>query len=401
MKGGSRGQGTEGGVDFNLPEELQLLKETARRFVDKELIPLERECRPEGEEMPERFLRPLQEKARALGFWLLDVPQEYGGAGLSLLARCVIAEEVSRTVALPFRGNELFGPEARPVLFHCSEEQRGRFLYPVLRGEKRVCFAQTEPDAGSDPASMRTRAARAGEEFILNGTKRFITGAGRADFAQVMAVTDAEKRARGGITCFIVELKSPGVTLDRQWPTMMGDAPWQIVFDNVRVPAANVIGKIGQGFSLAQKWITEGRIRGHGARCLGIAQRALDMTIDYARIRVTFGQPLSERQAVQFMVADSAMELHTARLLVYECAWRHDRGEEVRDLSYMVKITCTEMVSRVVDRAIQIHGGIGLTKDLPLELWYRQVRSIRITEGPAEVLRWRLAQNLLKAQRKP
>lgn len=386
-------------MDFNLPEELQMLKETVRRFVDKELIPLEREYRPEGEEMPEKLLRPLQEKTKALGLWMLDVPPEYGGAGLDLLSRCVIAEEISRSVALPFRGNELFGHEVRPVLFHCNEEQKERFLQPVLRGEKKFCFAQTEPDAGSDPAAMRTRAIRDGDHYILNGTKRFITGAGQADYAQVMAVTDPEKRARGGITCFVVDMKSPGVILERQWPTMMGDAPWQIVFENVRVPEANVIGKVGEGFSLAQKWIQEGRIRGHGARPVGIAERSLDMMMDYAQNRVTFGRPLADRQAVQFMIADSATELHAARMLVYECAWRHDRGEDVRNLSYMVKITCTEMASRVVDRAIQVHGGVGLTKDLPLEWWYRQVRSIRITEGATEVLRWRLAQNLMRQHR--
>lgn len=384
-------------MDFDLPEELQMLKETVRRFVEKELIPLEREFRPEGEEMPERLLKPLQEKAKAIGLWLLDVPEEYGGVGLGLLPRCVIAEELFRTVAVPFRNNEIFGPEVRPVLFHCNEEQKQRFLTPVLKGEMRVCFAQTEPDAGSDPASMRTRAVRDGDYFILNGTKRFITGAGRADFAQVMALTDPEKRARGGVTCFMVDMKSPGVLLERRWPTMMGDAPWQIVFDNVKVPVANVIGDVGGGFSLAQKWITEGRIRGHGARCLGIAGRALDMMMDYSHHRVTFGRPLADRQAVQFMVADSAMELHACRLMVYECAWRHDQGEDVRNLSYMVKVMATEMVGRVVDRSIQVHGGVGLTKDLPLEWWYRQVRAIRITEGATEVLRWRLAQNLLKA----
>ncbi len=386
-------------MDFNLPEELQMLRETVRRFVDRELIPLEREFRPEGDDMPEALLGPIQEKAKAVGLWMLDVPQEYGGAGLNLLSRCVIREEVARTVVIPFRQNEVFGPEVRPVLFYCNEEQRERFLLPVLRGEKRACFAQTEPDAGSDPASMRTRAVRDGNEFIINGTKRFITGAGNSDFAQVMAVTDPEKRARGGITCFIMDLKSPGVTLARQWPTMMGDAPWEIVFDNVRVPATNVIGNVGAGFSLAQQWITDGRIKGHGASSLGMAQRALDMMIDYAHHRVTFGQPLSERQAVQFMIADSAMELHAARLMVYECAWRYDRGENVRNLSYMVKVVCTEMASRVVDRAIQVHGGIGLTKELPLEWWYRQIRSIRITEGATEVLRWRLAQSMLKASR--
>lgn len=386
-------------MDFDLPEELQLLKRTVRRFVDSELIPLERTYRHDGEgPMPEHLLKPLQEKTKGMGLWLLDVPAEYGGAGLGLLARCVIHEEIWRSAALPFRGQELFGPEVRPVLFHCNDEQKERFLKPVLRGAMRVCFAQTEPDAGSDPASMQTRAMRHGDDFILNGTKRFITGAGRADYAQVMAVTDLEKRARGGVTCFLVNLKSPGVLLERQWPTMMGDAPWQIVFDSVRVPAANIVGKVGEGFSLAQQWIQEGRIKGHGARPLGIAERALEMMIDYSRHRVTFGRPLAERQAVQFMIADSATELHAARLMVYECAWRHDCGEDVRNLSYMVKITCTEMASRVVDRSIQVHGGIGLTKDLPLEWWYRQIRSTRITEGATEVLRWRLAQNILKGR---
>lgn len=383
-------------MDFNLSEELQMLKETVRRFIDKEVIPLEREFRPEGEEMPDHLLKPLQEKAKALGLWLLGVPEEYGGAGLNLLARCIIAEEMSRSVAVPYRSNELFGPEVRPVLFYCNEEQKQRFLFPVLRGEKRICFAQTEPDAGSDPAGMQTRAISDGDDFILNGTKRFITDAGRSNYAQVMAVTDPQKRARGGITCFIVDMKSPGVVLERQWPTMMGDAPWEIVFQDVRVPAANAIGKIGEGFTLGQKWLTEGRIQGHGARPLGMAQRALDMMIEYSQIRVTFGRPLADRQAIQFMIADSAMELHAARLLVHECAWRHDQGEDVRQLSYMVKIVCTEMASRVVDRSIQVHGGLGLTKELPLEWWYRQLRSLRITEGATEVLRWRMAQHIIQ-----
>jgi acyl-CoA dehydrogenase len=180
---------------------------------------------------------------------------------------------------------------------------------------------------------------------------------------------------------------------------MMGDTPGQIHFDNVRVAAADMIGGEGQGFAIAQKWIEEGRVRGHGARPVGIASRALDMMIEYSKIRTTFGQPLANRQAIQFMIADSAMELHAVRNMVYECAWRVDRGEDVRDLSYMVKVMATEMAIRVVDRAIQVHGGLGLMKELPLEWWYRQIRSTRITEGANEVLRWRLGQNIIRAHK--
>jgi len=383
-------------MDFHLSDELLMLQSTVRRFVDEELIPLEAEYRPEADAMPEEMLRPLQQKAKSIGLWLLDVPKEYGGADLDLLTRCVIAEEVGRTVVIPYRINEVFGPEVRPPLFYCNEEQKDRYLYPVLKGEKRMCFALTEPDAGSDPAGMQTRAVLDGDDFILNGTKRFISGAGYSQFAQVMALTDPEKRARGGITSFLVDLDTPGVSLARRQPTMMGDSPWEIVFDNVRVPVANVLGEVGAGFSLAQEWLTDGRVRCHGSQSVGMAQRALDMMMDYAQDRVTFGKRLAERQAVQFMIADSSMEVHAARLMVYDCAWRYDQGENVRDLSYMVKITCTEMAGRVVDRAIQVFGGMGLTKELPLEWMYRQLRSIRITEGATEVLRWRLAQNLLK-----
>ena len=301
-------------MDFNLPEELQILKATVRKFVDRELIPLERECRPEGEDMPEQFIKPLQEKAKAIGLWLLDVPQEYGGAGLDLMSRCVIMEEVARTIAIPFRYAPIFGPEVRPVLFHCNEERRSDFLMPVIEGKIRTCFAQTEPDAGSDPAGMKTRAVKDGDHYVINGTKRFITGAKTADYAQVIAVTDPVKGARGGVSCFMVSMKAPGVTLEKLWPTMMGDTPGQIHFENVHVAAAKLIGGEGQGFSIAQKWIEEGRVRGHGARPVGIASRALDMMIEYAKVRTTFGQPLANRQAIQFMIADSAMELHACRL---------------------------------------------------------------------------------------
>ncbi len=384
-------------MDFELPRDVKMLQGLLRKFVDQELIPIEMQVNLD-EEIDPAVLKPLQEKVKALGLWHLEVPKEYGGLGMGLLPRCVVQEEISRTKALPFRHNDLFGPTIGPILYHCNDEQKERFLFPAMRGEIDVCFAQTEPDSGADPGGMRTRAVRDGDHYILNGSKRFITGAGKADYAQVVCVTDPEKRQRGGISVLMVDMKSPGVTLVRQWPTMMGDKPWEIAFDNVRVPVENRIGEEGKGFGLAQNWLTFGRVQGHGARSLGIAQRSLEMAMDYARQRVTFGQPLSERQAIQFMIADSAIELQAARLMVYDCAWRYDQGEDVRNESYMVKVFCTEMASRVVDRAIQIHGGVGLTMDLPLQYWYRQMRSIRITEGVTEVLRWRLARNLIRAR---
>ena len=197
----------------------------------------------------------------------------------------------------------------------------------------------------------------------------------------------------------MVDMKSPGVNLVRQWPTMMGDKPWEISFDNVRVPVENRIGEEGKGFApRPRSWLTFGRVQGHGARCVGIAQRA-HRHGDGLRPPARHLRPAAaERQAIQFMIADSAIDIHAARLMVYSTAWRYDQGEDVRNESYMTKIFCTEMASRVVDRAIQIHGGVGLTKELPLEYWFRQVRSIRITEGVTEVLRWRMARNLIRAR---
>jgi acyl-CoA dehydrogenase len=385
-------------MDFDLPAETIELRERARRFFTEVLLPLEKPISPAGEPSNETVSR-LQSEARSYGLWQLDVPVEYGGQGRGLLDVCVVAEEVERSPVLPFRQNDILGPKPGAILYSLSPEQQDRYLLPVLRGEKRTCFAQTEPGAGSDPASLSTAAVRRGDGYVLNGTKRFIGAADRADFAQVICRTKADGDDRGGdISCLLVDMDSPGVELVRPWPTMMGDAPWEIRFSDVHVPVENLVGQSGTGFSLAQRWLTHGRIKNHGARCTGIADRALAMSIAHATQRQTFGEPLADRQAVQFMVADSVIELEAARLLLYRCAWAYDQGRPVKDESYIVKLTCTETAGRIVDRAIQIHGAIGLTTDLPLEYWYRQLRSMRITEGAAEVLRWRLARNVMRAQ---
>jgi acyl-CoA dehydrogenase len=381
-------------MDFDLPEELQMLKDTVRKFVDKELIPIEMHTIENMELKPEIRER-LEKKTKDMGLWMFDVPEEYGGGGLGSLAQVLVWEELSRTVALPSRGQGIFGPEVRPILYALNPDQKKRFMDPVLRGEKKLCFMQTEPDAGSDPASMKTRAVRQGEHYIINGTKRFITGAGDADIGQLMAVTDPAKGAHGGISCFMVDMKTPGLTLVTRYKTMMGEEPWHITFDDMKVPAENLVGKEGEGFKLAQKWLAIGRLK-HGARALGVAERCIEMGASYSKQRITFGKPLSERQGITFKLADSYVELHAARLMVYQAAWKNDQKKDIRNEAYMAKLFADEMSFRVVDRVLQIHGGVGLTLDLPLAKWFVDQRSRMITEGASEVMRMVIAREVLK-----
>ncbi len=380
-------------MDFELPEELRLLKENIRRFVDRELIPLEREVVNDiklQKELPQR----LRDKVEGLGLWLFDVPEEFGGRGLGMMAKVVVWSEVSRTTALPARNLNIFGPAVSPILYTLEGEAREQYLLPVIRGEKKSCFAQTEAEAGSDPAAMRTNAVRDGDFYVINGVKRFITGADEADFAQVFAVTDPEKRSRGGITGFLVDMDTPGVRVAASYDLMVDDKPCEIVFDNVRVPAWKRIGKEGEGFKQAQSWLNSGRIR-HGARSLGVIERCLELGISYAKQRKTFGALLAERQSVQWPLIDSYMDAHKLRLMIYHAAWKFDRGEDCREEAFMVKIFGDERSFWAADRCMAIHGGMGLSKELPIERFFRDQRSMMITEGAVEVLRMALARMIL------
>jgi acyl-CoA dehydrogenase len=372
-----------------LAPELDDVRRSLRRFVERELFPFER--RP----MSDAQRAEVQAKARAAGFWLMDVPEALGGQGLGLLGLSVFWHEISRTIAVPARDHSLFGPSVGPILLSLQGVQKQRFLDPVLAGTKTACFAQTEPDAGSDPAAMRTRARRSGTGYLINGVKRFITHADKADFAQVFAVTDPEKGARGGISCFLVDMHAPGVGIAAKHQTMMGDAPCEIVFENVEVAEDCRVGAEGQGFALAQGWLNAGRIR-HGARACGVAERCLALTIDHAQQRKTFGEPLSERQGVQWMLADCFTELYATSLMVRDAAAKLDAGQDARAETYMVKIYGDEMGFRVADRCLQLHGGLGLTTELPLETFWREQRSFMITEGPSEVLRTALAKLIFR-----
>jgi acyl-CoA dehydrogenase len=381
-------------MDFELPEELRLLKENIRRFVDRELIPLEREV-VNDIKLQKDLPRRLRDKVEALGLWLFDVPEEFGGLGLGMMAKVVVWSEVSRTTALPARYVEIFGPPVSPILYTLEGDARENYLLPVIRGEKKSCFAQTEADAGSDPAAMRTTAVRDGDGYVINGVKRFITNADEADFAQVFAVTDPEKRARGGITGFLVDMNTPGVKVTASYDLMIDDRPCEVVFNNVRVPVGNRIGKEGEGFKHAQSWINSGRIR-HGARSLGVIERCLELGKSYAKQRKTFGAYLADRQAIQWPLIDMYMDAHKLRLMLYHAAWRFDRGEDCREDAFMVKIFGDERSFAAADRCMAIHGGIGLSKELPIERFFRDQRSMMITEGAVEVLRMALARIILR-----
>ena len=382
------------GMNFELPEELRMLKDTVRKFVDRELIPIELRSR-EGHELKPEVRVDLEKKAEALGLRHYDVPQEHGGLGLGLMAQVVVWSELRRSVALPPRGADIFGPSVSPILYHLNESQKQTYLQRTIDGEIKWCFAQTEPDAGSDPGRMLTTAVRRGDVYVINGRKRFITGADKAHYAQVFAATDRSKGSRGGISAFIVDMKTPGVQLLRAEELMISDRPWEIAFDNVEVPADNLIGDEGDGFKHAQNWINMGRVR-HGARAIGVIERCLELATAYAKQRITFGRPLADRQAVQWMLADSYVDLHQLRLMVQHAAWKNDRGGDIRTEAYMVKNFGNTRSFTAADRCMQIHGGAGFSKDLPIETFWREQRSMAITEGPTEVLQSAIARQVLK-----
>lgn len=379
--------------DADLPDELVLLRATLRGFVDEHLVPLERL----GGRPDEPTVAALREQAKALGLFLPEVPEEMGGPGLSMLGRTVFWEEIGRSPAMPARDGGVFGPVVGPVLLHrLDPAQRERYLFPVLRGERLPCFALTEPDAGSDPAAIRLRAVRDGAHYVVSGTKRFITDADRADFAQLVCVTDPARGARGGISLLLVDLDSPGVRIAARYETMMGDRPCELALDEVRVPAANLVGAEGDGLRLAQDWITEGRILRHGARSCGVAERCLELAARQVTHRVTFGAPLADRQAAQLMLADTYAELQAARGLVRRAARALDAGRDARLDSWVAKTVATEMGFRAADRCLQLHGGLGLTRDLPIERMWREQRSFMITEGAAEVMRVAIARRVIE-----
>jgi len=384
-------------MSFELPEEVRMLGDTVRKFVDLELIPIERQARDEAHphKLKPDLRQHLMAKAKEIGLAGYDVPVEYGGLGMGLVAKVTVWIELSRSIALPSRNVDILGPNVSPILYHLNEAQKKKYLLPTIAGELKWCLAQTEPDAGGDPGSMRTTAVRRGDHYVVNGMKRFISHADEANYCQLIAATDRSKGSHGGISAFIVDMKTPGVRLLRAQELVVDDRPWEIAFENVKVPLADRIGEEGDGFRHAQHWLNVGRIR-HGARGVGIMQRCLELATPYSKQRVTFGAPLADRQAVQWMLVDTYLEMHQLRLMVYDAAWKYDHGRDIRTEAYMAKIFGDSQSFHAADRCVEIHGGMGLATDLPIEKFWRDQRSMMITEGPIEILKMTLARHILR-----
>jgi acyl-CoA dehydrogenase len=384
-------------MDFSLSDEERAIRDTARQFIAREVMPLEQEAlRRERAHQPgldRSELVELRQRAKKFGFWGLSTPEEYGGMNLPAVLQSLIWTEVGRSFV-----QFTFGGEADNILYRCDDKQKEEYLIPTIAGDRISCFAITEPGAGSDAANIKLSARKDGDDWVLNGEKTFITNGNDADFAIVVAVNDRDKGVRrGGTTAFLVD-RSMGWR--SEFIQTMGEGgPASLIFEDVRVPSRNILGGIGQGFELGMEWIGKGRYL-IPSSALGIAERALEMAIDHANTRETFGRPIGTTQAIQWMIADSEVELEAARWLILRAAWTIDQGEDPRHTSSMAKLYGAGMVNRVVDRVMQIHGGMGYTRELPIERWYRQVRLMRIYEGTDEMQRLIIARDLLRGYTK-
>jgi alkylation response protein AidB-like acyl-CoA dehydrogenase len=387
-------------MDFAVPEEVELLKQTLGRFVTDEVIPLERENSLTWDTAPPKELRKqVRLRSKELGLYGADMPEEVGGGGISFSGRCLLEIEANFHDTVFFEDvlGGVSGPT--PVLLACTEEQREKYLYPVVRGETTTCFALSEPDAGSDATSLQTRADKKDGFFVLNGTKNIITNGPQADFAMTFAVTDEKLGARGGITCFLVDKDQPGFSVSRAHQCM-GFTGFQgeLVFEDCQVPAENVLGQEGYGLLLALDWINSNRVK-TGAMAVGTARRLLKISAEYAKQRSQFGNPIATYQAIQFKLADMATELFAAENMVYRTAWMRDQGMDIRKEAAITKLYCSEMVNRAAYEAIQIHGGVGCLRETNVERVYRAVRVLTILEGTSEMQRLTIARRLLKEER--
>lgn len=384
-------------MDFELAEEHRMLADLVQRFVRDELMPLEgavleREANGQGAYLTADERNRLDKISNDMGLWSLDAPEDAGGMGMPHVALVAVNEALGSTVATYTLPPD--SPNLRMLMTAVNEQQRKAYLEPYARGETISAIGISEPGAGADPSGMITRAVRDGDDWIINGRKIWITRAAEADFTILMAITDKEKKARGGMSAFLVDRDTPGFNVLRRIPMLGGEFTYEVTLEDCRIPGWKLLGEEGQGFGPMQVRLGTRRME-MAAWCIGAAQRALDMMRAYAPQRKTFGHKLSERQSIQWWVADGAAKIHAARLMAYDCAWKIDQGRDVRTEISMIKFFATEMAQEIIDNAMQCFGAMGMTKEMPLHLFAGRIRNMRIYDGPSEVHRMVVARNLM------
>ena len=402
-------------MHVGLPPELDALKNTIRQIVQDECYPLESEflANPSQEGvnepgaprgiaealsgllgvLPEASWNRLNKISKDTGIYTSFVPEEYGGGGMGALGHVILDEEVHKSIVqLPT------SPVPLMMVGAATPDQEKQYLLPSVEGKLHYAFGQTEPNAGSDPGGMmQTRAILDGDDWVINGTKTFISGAASSDYILLQAVTDPDKRQRGGITMFIIDNPSPGLSFDpiRLWVNPGKPQQYTVNLDNVRVPQTKVLGEVGQGFTLGQKWLVHHDRMLRGSMATGILSRALEMAVDWAKERVTYGRPIADRQAIQYMLTDVYTDIMTLRSIVRETAARADSGEDVRVEASMIKYCAGEWGWRSIDKVMQVFGGTGETLDLPIAHWYHILRHARIGGGTSEIHKFVMARGLL------
>jgi acyl-CoA dehydrogenase len=387
-------------IDFTVPPELETARQAVAAFMDQHVYPNENQI-VEDEGIPVELEGELQDKVKAQGLWAPHLPKEWGGMGIGFIGQALVNEIIGRSVI----GPRIFGnaaPDAgnaELLLIAATPEQKEQYLRPLSSGEVRSCFAMTEPEvSGSDPTGLRTSAVREGDEWVINGHKWFISGAIGSAFAIVMAVTDSAADPYGRASMILVPTDTPGFNIIRAVGVMGSGGVGghcEIRFENCRVPAGNLLGEEGKGFKLAQARLGPGRIQ-HCMRWVGAAQRSFEMMCRYSLKRQSFGEPLAKKQTIQNWIADSAAEINAARLMTLNAAWKMDRGDDARVEISLIKFYGARVLNDVIDRAIQVHGALGYSKDTPLEMFYRDARAARIYDGPDEVHRQVVAQRILQ-----
>ncbi len=388
-------------MDFDLPPSVAALGERVRAFVEDEVIPLEPQAKA-ADGLPPELLAALRQKAKAAGLWTPQLPVEYGGQGLDLIGICAVFEQAGRSLLGPLALNCSAPDEGNMHLLHLAATpgQKEKYLRPLAAGDLRSSFAMTEPHpgAGADPTMIQTTAVRDGDRWVIDGHKWYATGGDGAAFYIVMARTHPEVEPARGCSLFLVDTGTPGLEFVRRVPGLGVHVPGghaELKFNHCAVPASQMLGSEGRGFQLTQQRLGPARLT-HCMRWIGIAQRAQEIAGARAKERTAFGGPLAGHQAVQWMLADSALDLHASRLMVWHAAWKLGQGDEARQETSMCKVFVAEAINRVIDRALQICGSLGVSADLPLGDFYREARLFRIYDGPSEVHRMVIARQVLK-----